>query len=124
MTLKQIIGDNPDKLETVVDEEHAYALCRHLEKGRAAQLEILLRSRRDHRYCNQAVALYLRRGDEDYLLPDPDMPLQIGDHLLFAGDRESFEDIAYSMENLYELEYLLEGKSCATSVSCRLHTGR
>ncbi|WP_345990680.1 NAD-binding protein [Sulfurimonas sp. HSL1-2] len=124
MTLKQIIGDNPEKLETAVDEEHAYALCRHLEKGRAAPLEILLRSRRDHRYCNQAVALYLRRGDEDFLLPDPDMPLQIGDQLLFAGDRESFEDIAYSMENLYELEYVLEGKSCATSVSCRLHTGR
>ncbi|UFS61304.1 NAD-binding protein [Sulfurimonas sp. HSL-3221] len=124
ITLKQIIGDNPDKLETVVDEEHAYALCRHLEKGETAELEILLRSRKDHRYCNRAVALYLRRGDEDFLLPDPGMPLQIGDQLLFAGDRESFEDIAYSMENLYELQYVLEGKSCATSVSCRLHTGR
>jgi Trk K+ transport system NAD-binding subunit len=124
ITLKQLVGDNPLKMETCVDEEHAYALCRHFEAGREAKLEVLLRNRSDHRICNQAIALYLKRGDEDYLLPDPKMPLQFGDQLLFAGNTEAFEDIESSMENLYELQYVLEGENCVTSVSCKLHHGR
>ena len=124
LTLRQLIGNNPLKLETTVDEEHAYALCCFLEEGEAVSIEVLLRSRSDHNLCNRAVALYLRRGTEDYLLPDPKMPLQIEDQLLFAGDREAFEDITYSMENLYELRYVMQGNACATSVNCVRHAGR
>jgi len=124
VTLKQLVGENPRKMETAVDEDHAYALCRHLENGGEATIEALLRSRADHSRCNRAIALYLKRGKEEFLLPDPKTTLQVGDQLFFAGDAEAFEDLQYSMENIYELKYVLEGESCSTSVNCALHAGR
>jgi voltage-gated potassium channel len=81
---------------------------------------VLARSRRDHKKHNKLIVLYLKRGDEEYLLPDPELELHCGDKLLFAGDREAFEDAEYIMQNLYELNYVLSGVNCASSISCRL----
>lgn len=121
LTLKQLVGENPDKMETAVDDKHAIALCNHLRKVGPVRVEVLLRSRSDNTRRNNAILLYLKRGETDYLLPEPDMELQIGDQLLFAGDKEAFDDIEYIMENIYELHYALEGEDCEASVSCRLN---
>jgi voltage-gated potassium channel len=119
-TFKQMIGENPLKMETVVDEEHAYAMCNHFRKKGPLAIEILARSRRDHTKHNKLITLYLKRGDDEFLLPDPAMELMIGDELLFAGDAEAFEDAEYIMQNIYELNYVFSGVNCAVSVACRL----
>jgi len=119
--LKEKIGENPRKMETVVDDEHAYALMHYLEEKGPVTLGVLLRSRSDNSKYNRTIALYLKRGDREYLLPDPGMDLQQGDRLLFAGDREAFDDIEYSMQNIHELRYVMEGEENALHLSCRLN---
>lgn len=119
-TLKSRIGENPLKMETVIDDERAYALSKHLRDAGPVTLEVLARSRADHTQSNRLIALYLKRGDEEELLPDPETELRYGDELFFAGDAEAFEDAHYIMENIYELHYVLSGKNCAASVACRL----
>ena len=120
MTLKQNVGENPKKMETAIDDEHAYALCRHLRQASPVTLGVLLRKRSDHTRQNRLLPLYLKRGEEEYLLPAYDMQLQIGDKLLFAGDEEGFNDVEYIMENIYELNYVLSGRDCEASLSCKL----
>ena len=120
MTLKQMIGEKPLKWETEINEENAYALINHMRRKSPVSIELLARSRRDHTGHNRLIALYLRRGEEEFVLPDPAMALHEGDKLLFAGDKEAFEDAEYIMQNLYELHYVLSGVNCAASVACRL----
>ena len=120
LTLKQVIGEEPLKMEVEVTEEDAYALCRHLEMVEPVPLKTLFYSRSDNRKLNRLIALYLKRGEEEFLLPDTGMMLRKGDQILFAGDREAFDDVEYIMQNIYELHYVLEGESCDTSLSCRL----
>jgi len=120
MTLKQMIGENPLKMETELNEENAYALSNHTRKKGPVNIEVLARSRRDHTKHNKLIVLYLKRGEEEFLLPDPEMALNCGDKLLFAGDEEAFEDAGYIMQNIYELNYVLSGVNCASSIACRL----
>ena len=120
MTLKQMIGQNPLKWETKINEENAYALSNHMRKKGPVAIEVLARSRKDHTRHNELIALYLKRGDEEFVLPDPEMELHCGDMLLFAGDKEAFEDAEYIMQNIYELHYALSGVNCASSIACRL----
>jgi len=125
ITLRQLVGDTPQKREVVVDEIRAHALCGYLKSGAQAQIETLLRSRSDHRNCNRAIALYLKRGSEEILLPDPQIPLKIDDQILFAGDDEAFDDLEYIMQNYYELHYVLQAEQgCSNSVDCESHSGR
>jgi len=120
ISLKQTIGDNPQKLETSITPENAWALCNHIEKSGPVSLNRLAISLRDHHQQNRLIPLYLKRGDEELLLPDGNISLQINDKILFAGDKEAFEDLEYIMQNIYELHYVLEGESCDISLACKL----
>ena len=110
--LKEHINNNPDTLETVIDEDHAYALCRHLDEKSEEEIPygVLYRRRDDWKKLNPVLVLYIRRGEEEILLPDPTLPIRKGDEVLFAGTKEAFEDVEYIMENIYELHYVLQGK--------------
>ena len=118
--LKEMIGENPLKWETKISESRAYALSNHMRKKGPVAIEVLARSRSDNTTNNKLIALYLKRGEEEFVLPDPQMELKCGDKLLFAGDREAFEDAEYIMQNIYELHYALSGVNCASSIACRL----
>lgn len=118
-TLKERIGDYPLKMEIVIDEKHALALTRHMQSA-PVSLELLARSRTDNTMSNRMLFLYLKRGEEEFLLPEPTMTLCEGDALFIAGDAEAFDDALYVMENIYELEYVLSGNSCAAALACRL----
>ncbi len=114
--LKERISNNPDTMETVIDDEHAYALVEHLTATEEeTPYEILYRRRDDYTKRNRLVILYIRRGEEEILLPDDSLPIKVGDEVLFAGDKESFEDVEYIMENINELCYVLNGKECQLS---------
>jgi Trk K+ transport system NAD-binding subunit len=119
--LKEHINNNPETMETVIDEDHAYALTRHLkESGEKVPYSILYRSREDWRKENPVLVLYIRRGEEEILLPDPSLPIELGDEVLLAGTKEAFEDVEYIMENIYELYYVMQGKECELDLSCKL----
>ncbi len=119
--MKEHINNNPETLETVIDVNHAYALVNHLsETGEEVPYSVLYRRRDDWRKENPLLILYIRRDDEEILLPDPSLPIKIGDEVLFAGTKDAFEDVEYIMENIYELYYVMQGKECELSLACKL----
>ncbi|BBG65101.1 potassium channel protein [Hydrogenimonas sp.] len=123
-SLKRNIGNNPETYETVIDENHAYALVRHMRLNGEVTYEVLTRRRDDWRKRNPLLILYIRRGDDEMLLPDPSLTIQLEDRVLVAGDRDSFDDMEYIMENIHELSYVLDGKECQQSILNRLLFGR
>ncbi len=120
--LKEHIGNNPDTLETVIDEEHAYALSAYLAQhpDEKVPYHILYRRRDDWQKSNPVLVLYIRRGEEEILLPDPSEPIRRGDEILLAGLKEVFDDVEYIMENIYELHYVMQGKEHQIDLSEKL----
>jgi len=119
--LKENINNNPETMEKVIDENHAYAIIRYLkENNEKVPYSVLYRSREDYTKNNPLLILYIRRGDEEILLPDPSMPIQVGDEVLIAGTKNAFEDVEYILENIYELHYVLKGNECKSSITQKL----
>jgi Trk K+ transport system NAD-binding subunit len=108
--LKEHINNNPETMETVIDENHAYALVKRLREEEEIPYSVLYRSRDDYTKKNNILVLYIRRGEDEILLPEPDIPIKIGDEVLIAGTKKAFEDVEYIMENIYELHYVLTGQ--------------
>jgi len=108
--LNNITGMNPKSFETELNHENAYALTLELKKGGTITLSNLRRSRENKNEMLQLVFLLLKRGDEIYLMPDAQMPLQLGDKLLIVADEEAYEDFEYIVNNIYELNYVLDKK--------------
>ncbi len=122
--MKQNIGNNPDTFETVIDESHAFALVRHMrESGEEIPYDVLCRRRDDRSKRNPLLILYVKRGEEEILLPEPNLPIKLGDRILMAGERDSFEDVEYIMENINELCYVLTGEECTQSLVSRFLLG-
>lgn len=110
--MEEHIDHNPDVFETVIDRDHAYALSLYLEEQTEdVPLDALCRSRSNNLQKNPLLPLYLRRNDEEILLPEPSTPLHMGDEIFFAGKKEAFVDLKYIMENIHELHYVLKGSS-------------
>lgn len=109
--LKEHINNNPDRMETIIDDNHAYALVQHIRESKEpVPYSVLYRNLKNWEKTNPLLILYIRRGEEEILLPDPSLPIEIGDEVLIAGTKEAFKDVEYIMENHYELYYALYGK--------------
>ena len=105
--LNNMTGVNPSYFETVVDEEHMYALSIELSDGKEITLANLRHSREDRTKILHIVYLVLKRDGHIYLMPDLDMKLQLGDELLVVADDETREDFEYITNNKHELNYIL-----------------
>lgn len=105
------INNNPETCEFAIVEEQAYALVEKLGKDDGeVTLGALCASREDRGRENRILALFLRRSDEEILLPPAELPLRIGDEILFAGIEEAFEEMKTIAQNVYELHYVLTGR--------------
>jgi Trk K+ transport system NAD-binding subunit len=105
--LNNMTGVNPSYFETIVDEEHMYALSLELQRGTSISLSSIRRSREDRNQILHVVYLVLKRDGKIYLMPDGNMELKIGDELLIVADDENREDFEYITNNIYELNYVL-----------------
>lgn len=105
-------------MEVTIDEEQAYAVTKYLKEQGSINMHVLFHKRSDYTQYNKMAALYLMRGDEEILFPDPAMLVEEGDRILFAGDLEAFEDLSYILENVYELAYVLQGKNDRSPLAC------
>jgi len=106
--LNNMTGLNPSYFETIIDEEHMYALSLELEKGTHVSLAKLRRSRENRAEILHIVYLILKRDGEIYLMPDNHTQLKIGDELLIVANDENREDFEYITNNIYELKYILD----------------
>jgi len=104
--LNNMTGVNPSYFETIVDEEHMYALSLELQKGRKVILSDMRRSRENRDEVLHIVYLVLKRDGHIYLMPELDMQLQIDDELLIVADDENREDFEYIINNIHELNYI------------------
>ena len=122
--LKEHINNNPDTYETVIDENHAYALSLQLkEHPDSVPYRVLYRRRDDWQKVNPVMVLYIRRGEQEIVMPDPSLPIELGDEVLLAGTKEAFEDVEYIMENIYELHYVMQGKEYEIPLEEKLGVG-
>lgn len=104
------MGEAPNLCEMKVDRQQAFALSQVLEAGEEIKLEVLKRSRADYTKNNALIFLMIRRGEEIILLPQDDFVLQCDDEMLIVCNEESEEDLAYILNNYYELHYVRFGK--------------
>jgi Trk K+ transport system NAD-binding subunit len=105
--LNNMTGLNPNYFETIIDEDHMYALSLELAKGTHVSLAKLRRSRENRDEMLHIVYLILKRDSKIYLMPDNHMQLKIGDELLVVADDENREDFEYITNNIHELNYIL-----------------
>ncbi|WP_456429996.1 potassium channel family protein [Nitratifractor sp.] len=103
-----ILGENPMHFEITIDEEHAYALSKELNKGRRIPLGTLRRSRAKREERLPLLILLCKWDDRRMeLMPQDDLPLEAGMQLLIAATEESKSDFEYIVNNYYELEYVI-----------------
>jgi len=109
--LNNMTGLNPSYFETIINEEHMYALSLELQKGTHVSLAKLRKSRENRHEMLHIVYLILKRDGEIYLMPDNHMQLKLGDELLIVASDETREDFEYITNNIYELNYILGADS-------------
>ena len=107
--LKAQLGDNPRLLNMTITEKRAFAIYTAIENGETVTIDMLLKSLEDWTKYHKALPLFLKRGDEEILLPNNEA-LQLGDQLLFACDEESREEIELIASNIYDLHYVSTGE--------------
>lgn len=117
--MKSQIGFKPILLTLKIDEKNAYALYHELLTGANIKINVLLRSLVNRKMTNGAVPLLIHREEEEILLPI-ETDLQIGDHILFACNEESREEIQLIASNIYELHYAQYGEHKETWIFKKL----
>jgi len=103
------IGVNPRIMSLRINEEESYAIYHEILEGKEVNIDVLRVSLSDRKQKNVAVPLMIHRNGEDVLMPR-NMKLQIGDHLLFACNGETKDEIELIASNIYELHYAKYGK--------------
>ena len=107
--LRTTINNNPKLKYLAITNEQSYAIYHELLAGGTVNLEMLRRNLSNWKEINKVVPLLLNREGEDLLLPK-DMPLRIGDEILFACDDYAKEEIAFIASNIYDLHYVMTGE--------------
>ncbi|UCV07434.1 potassium channel family protein [Dechloromonas denitrificans] len=88
----------------------APAACLALIDSPPFRLGEILRDGRDRTQPLAAVALMVERGDECFLLPDDNFLLAANDHLLLASPLDTRRNLALTLHNENELNYVLTGQ--------------
>ena len=104
------MGINPHLCEMSVTQKQACALYDELGKGTKVSLGVLKRSREDYHKQNKLIFLLIKRNDEYFLLPDDEFLVKRCDEMLIVCHKESEVDLAYILNNYYELFYVLNGR--------------
>ncbi|HHD77518.1 MAG TPA: portal protein [Campylobacteraceae bacterium] len=107
--IRNKMGEKSHLCEIVIDHSHAYALSQKLQEGVRVTLQVLKRSRESYTRENPLLFLLVRRGDEVILLPEDDFVVEPGDEMLVVCNDESENDLAYILNNYYELYYAMHG---------------
>lgn len=94
-----------------LDAEQAPAVHAALAEDRAVQLCDLMRDPRERSATLGCVSLFLKRGDQEILLPDQSIKLQAGDELLFCGQRAAARDMVWARESRAVLDYVQTGET-------------
>ncbi len=110
------MGENPSLIEIKITPHQAFAVCNELEKGATITLEMLKRRREDYTRQNNLLFLMIVREGESILLPPDDFKIAPEDEMLVVCNQESEIDLAYILNNYYELHYVMTGREKITGI--------
>lgn len=101
-------GVTPDLWNVTLTTEETPAVVEALERGEVRLGSLVLDpSRRDRRL--PCLPLLLRRGRQEFLIPDDDLALATGDSILVCGPPGTLERMQWTLRNPNVLHYLLTG---------------
>lgn len=100
----------PEVWDVELTGTQAEAVCEALRDGASVPLLALTSNPSSRDEPLPCVALLLKRGTTETLLPAPETLLQAGDQLLFCGERRGRNLQALGLYNFNVLSYLLTGK--------------
>lgn len=105
-----VVGEEaPDTWHLEVDAAHAPALWDALRAGEELRLAHLYTDPRDRARQLPCLALLLKRGEEEVLLPEDSQSLRPGDRILFCGPPDAAAPMAWTASNHNVLDYVRNG---------------
>lgn len=116
MNSDELLQNVPSIWETPIDAAHCQHLCNALNTHQLVRLEDLRRDPRHRLTAMPAVPLLLRRGEEHLMLPQPDLPLQEGDRILWCGTGKTRWWMEWTFYDEFVLNYVLKGDVCPRSL--------
>jgi Trk K+ transport system NAD-binding subunit len=102
-------GVTPETWSFVIDQKHAGAVYAALDRGEEVRVSHLQRAPTDRQQGLSCIALLLDRGGKNYMLPDPELPLQRGDRILFTARAGTRQVMSWIRHNPKALEYVVNG---------------
>jgi len=108
--LVETIGEQvPEKWRVTLSGEQTPAIVNYLGHGKSITLATLMHDPAKREENLPLVPLLLVRGDETVLLPEPSLPLEIGDRILFCGKHMAKSAQSLLLTNRKVLTYVLDG---------------
>ncbi|MDH5513056.1 MAG: NAD-binding protein [Gammaproteobacteria bacterium] len=110
--MRPLLGGVTPVLWTVgITEEEAPAVEKSLQSGENLTVSLLLLDPHDRDQRLQAMALMMKRGKEEHLLPKDDMDLKPGDRILFCGREGMATRQRRTLMNPNVIHYLVSGET-------------
>ena len=102
-------GVTPETWSFVIDPEQASAVHAAVAAGEQVRISHLQCRPTDRTKRLRCIALLLDRGGKTYVLPDPNMPLQCGDRILYTARAGTRQVMTWILNNPKALEYVVSG---------------
>ncbi len=108
--LVETVGEQvPETWRVTLSGELSPAVINLLDHGKTVTLYTIMRDPANRDQTLPLVPLLLSRDGESILLPDPSMPLEIGDLIMFCGKHLARSSQALTLTNRKVLTYVLDG---------------
>ena len=117
-------GTYPWRWTLDVRSIEAPALSRVISAGHNVKISDLLRMPNDREAMSNGIALLLRRGTENVVLPDHNEVLRKGDSILFCGQAHVQRNVLWVSRNVNILNYVLTGQDRRGSWLVEQRAGR
>ena len=106
----ETVGEQvPETWRVTLSGELSPAVINLLDHGKTVTLDTIMRDPANRDQTLPLVPLLLSRDGESILLPDPSMPLEIGDLIMFCGKHLARSSQALTLTNRKVLTYVLDG---------------
>ena len=110
-----IVGEEaPETWGLTINLAEAPAIYAGLLAGHRLTIGDLWRDTRDRDERLPGIALLLKRGDVEIVVPDESLPLERGDRLLLAGRIEAWRQLSWIERNHNSFTYLVTGQERPT----------
>lgn len=106
-----VVDEEPRVWEIRINTSRALAVTTAIKEGRSVLLSDLAADPRDRQERLSCLPLMLQRQGTQQLLPEMETKLQTGDRVLFCGVYGAQSRMAWTLQNVHALHYILDGRA-------------